>query len=54
MSKPAKVALKAAPKFASEKEERAYWESHNSSDHLNWTQVRKVSLPNLQPPIKTN
>ncbi|MBC7380069.1 MAG: BrnA antitoxin family protein [Burkholderiaceae bacterium] len=53
MTKPAKTVLKAAPKFASEKAERAYWESHDSTEHLDWTKARTVSLPNLKPTTKT-
>lgn len=53
MNKPPKAALKAAPKFTSEKAERAYWESHDSTDHLDWTQARSVALPNLKPTTKT-
>lgn len=53
MTKPTKAALKAIPKFDSEAAERAYWESHDSTDHLDWTQARNVSLPNLKPTTKT-
>jgi predicted DNA binding CopG/RHH family protein len=57
MSKPAKAPLnatfKAVPKFASEAAERAYWESHDSSDHLDWNQAQTVSVPNLKPTTKT-
>ena len=53
MTKPNKAALKATPKFASEKSERAYWESHDSTDHLDWSQAQRVSLPNLKPTTKT-
>jgi predicted DNA binding CopG/RHH family protein len=57
MTKPAKAAvkagLKATPKFSSENEERLYWESHDSTDHLDWTQAQKVALPHLKPTTKT-
>ena len=49
MSKPTKP----ASTFASEAEERAYWETHDSTEHLDWSQARKVSLPNLKPTTKT-
>ena len=49
MSKPTKP----VPKFSSEAQERAYWESHDSSAHVDWTKVKKVSLPNLKPTTKT-
>ena len=42
---------KAIPKFANEAQERAYWESHDSTEHLDWSKARKVTLPNLKPTI---
>ena len=53
MSKPSKTAVKPIPKFASEKAERAYWESHDSSEHLDWAKAQKVTFPNLKPTTKT-
>jgi predicted DNA binding CopG/RHH family protein len=35
--------------FKSEAEERAYWESHDSSQRVNWSEARHVGLPNLKP-----
>lgn len=49
MTKP----VKAIPKFTSEAEERAFWESHDSTEHVDWTKARKVTLPNLKPTTKT-
>lgn len=49
MSKP----LKPTPKFSSEAQERAYWEANDSTPHLDWTQAKKVTLPNLKPTTKT-
>ncbi len=40
---------KIVPAFADEAEERAYWESHDSSDHLDWSKADRVRLPNLKP-----
>ena len=45
--------LKAVPKFLSEKEERAFWEKHDSADYLDWTKAQRVTLPNLKPTTKT-
>ena len=39
----------AVPAFASEAEERAYWERHDSSDHVDWARARRVRLANLKP-----
>ena len=50
MSKPNK---KAVPTFTSESQERAYWESHDSTNHLDWSKAQRVSLPNLKPSTKT-
>ncbi len=44
---------KAIPKFANEAKERAYWESHDSTEHLDWAKAQKVRLPNLKPTTKT-
>ena len=53
MSNQVRAALKAIPKFANEKDERAYWESNDSTEHLDWTKAQQVSLPNLKPTTKT-
>jgi predicted DNA binding CopG/RHH family protein len=45
--------LKPVPAFATETEERAYWESHDSTEHLDWNRARKATLPNLNPTTKT-
>ena len=44
---------KAIPAFANEAEERAYWESHDSTEHLDWAAAKKVSLPHLKPTTTT-
>jgi predicted DNA binding CopG/RHH family protein len=49
MSKP----TKAIPTFANEAQERAYWETHDSSGHLDWSKAKKATLPNLKPTTKT-
>jgi predicted DNA binding CopG/RHH family protein len=48
-----KKPLKAVPQFANEEEERAFWETHDTSDYLDWTQAQRVVLPNLKPTTKT-
>ena len=47
------TAKQAIPKFKTEAQERAYWESHDSTVHLDWRQAQKVRLPNLRPTTKT-
>ncbi len=44
---------KAIPKFASEAEERVFWETHDSTEYLDWSKSRKAVLPNLKPTTKT-
>lgn len=41
------------PHFATEAEERAFWESHDSTDYLDWSQAQRVVLPNLKPTTRT-
>lgn len=53
MNKRVKTPLKPTPTFANEGEERAYWEAHDSTEHLDWSKARSVSLPNLKPTTKT-
>lgn len=38
-----------APEFHFEAEERAYWETHDSADHVDWSAAERVRLPNLKP-----
>ena len=49
MSKP----LKPLPKFANEAEERSFWESHDSSEYMDWSKAQRVVLPKLKPTTKT-
>jgi len=44
---------KATPKFKTEAEERAFWESHDSSDYVDWKKAQAVTMPNLKPSTKT-
>ncbi len=37
------------PRFETEAEERAFWESHDSTEHLDWSAAERVRLPNLRP-----
>jgi predicted DNA binding CopG/RHH family protein len=45
--------LKTVPEFANEADERRFWEHHDSSDYLDWTQAQQVVVPNLKPTTKT-
>lgn len=37
------------PAFASEAEERAWWESHDSAPHVDWSKAERATFPNLKP-----
>jgi predicted DNA binding CopG/RHH family protein len=51
MSKP----LKRIPKFASEAEERAFWEArgNDSTEFIDWSKAKLVSFPKLRPSTET-
>lgn len=44
---------KTPPEFKTEAEERAFWESRDSSDYVDWEQAQRASFPNLKPSTKT-
>jgi len=44
---------KRLPKFASEQEEREFWEVNDSSDYVDWDGAKVAFLPNLKPSTKT-
>lgn len=41
------------PRFTTEAEERAFWETHDSSEYVDWSQARRAVLPNLKPTTQT-
>ena len=45
--------IKTVPTFANEAEERTFWETHDSTDYLDWNKAQNVVLPNLKPTTKT-
>jgi len=49
MSKPTKT----LPRFASEAEERAFWEGRDSTAYVDWSKAKRAVLPNLKPTTKT-
>ena len=42
-------ALKPIPDFATEAEEREFWETHDSTEYLDWSKAVRVRFPNLKP-----
>ena len=45
--------LKNIPNFINEKEEREFWESHDSSEYLDLSKAELAVLPSLKPSTKT-
>lgn len=45
--------LKKIPKFKTEAQERRFWETHDSTDYVNWSSAERVRLPNLKPSTQT-
>ena len=41
------------PKFKSEKEEKKFWENHDSSEYVNWEDATLVVMPKLKPTVKS-
>lgn len=41
--------LKAIPKFKNEDEEAEFWNTHDSTDYLDWSKFQRVRFPNLKP-----
>ncbi|HSB58919.1 MAG TPA: BrnA antitoxin family protein [Methyloceanibacter sp.] len=43
-----KKKLKPIPRFRSEAEEREFWETHDSTDYVDWSKAQRVRFPNLK------
>ena len=40
--------LKPIPRFRGEAEDRKFWETHDSTDYVDWSKAKRVSFPNLK------
>jgi len=45
--------LKKLPAFNNEEEEREFWNTHDSSEYIDWKNSEKAVFPNLKPSTKT-
>ncbi len=43
---------KSIPAFESEGVERVFWETHDSSGHVDWSKAQRIRFPNLKPSTK--
>lgn len=41
------------PEFKTEAEERGFWESHDSTEYVDWSHAERARFPNLKPSTKT-
>lgn len=41
------------PKFRTEEEERNFWSSHDSTEYIDWSKVKDVTLSNLKPSVRS-
>lgn len=44
-----KRTLKTLPKFKTETEERAFWETHDSTEYVDWSTAQRTRFPKLKP-----
>lgn len=47
------MSKKEIPRFASEAEEQEFWAEHDSSEYVDWSEARRMVLPNLKPSTRT-
>jgi predicted DNA binding CopG/RHH family protein len=40
--------LKKVPRFKNEAEERRFWETHDSTDYVDWSKAQRARFPNLK------
>lgn len=44
-----KEKLKPIPRFESEADERAFWETHDTTEYFDWSKTQQARFPNLKP-----
>jgi predicted DNA binding CopG/RHH family protein len=44
---------KKMPKFESETEERLFWQKHDSSEYIDWSDAENVIMPKLKPSTRS-
>jgi len=48
-----KQALKPIPEFSTEAAERRFWETHDSTEYVDWSRAQIARFPNLKPSTET-
>lgn len=41
--------LKPIPTFKNEADERKFWQTHDSTDYVDWSKAERARFPNLKP-----
>ena len=41
------------PKFRTEEEERVFWSAHDSTEYIDWSKAKDITLSNLRPSVKS-
>ena len=41
------------PKFRTEEEERNFWSSHDSTEYIDWSKAKDITLSNLKPSVRS-
>jgi len=41
------------PQFRTEEEEREFWDSHDSTEYIDWSKAESVTLSNLKPSVRS-
>ena len=41
------------PEFRTEEEERNFWSSHDSTEYIDWSKAKALTLSNLKPSIRS-
>jgi len=41
------------PEFTNTDQERDFWDSHDSTDYIDWSSGKRLVLPHLKPSVKT-
>jgi hypothetical protein len=47
-TKPRQEKLKPIPKFRSEAEEREFWQTHDTTECLDWSKAQRARFPHLK------
>ena len=41
------------PKFRNEEDERKFWDSHDSTEYIDWSKAKNITLSNLKPSVRS-